>query len=56
MKTLSQYYGKGAEERFLAELAASANVQRAAAAAGFSAATVYKRRLKDARFAEGWEG
>jgi hypothetical protein len=36
-------------------LTACANVARAAAAVGFSAASAYKRRLRDARFAQGWE-
>ena len=48
-------WSKGAEERFLEELTASANVARAAAAAGFSAAAIYKRKVRDRHFAEGWE-
>jgi hypothetical protein len=48
-------WGKRAEEAFLTELTVSASVRRAAAAAGFSAAAVYKRRLKDRRFALAWE-
>lgn len=43
-----------AEMNFLSELAASCNVRRAAAAAGFGTITVYKRRMADAGFAEQW--
>lgn len=38
--------GKRAEERFLTELPLSANVRRAAAAAGFSPVAVYKSGLR----------
>ena len=48
-------WSKPAEERFLEELTASANVARAAAAAGFSAAAIYKRKLRDQHFASGWD-
>ena len=48
-------WGKRAEERFLATLAETANVRRAAEAAGVSATAVYARRLKHADFAEAWE-
>ena len=48
-------WSKSAEERFLEELTASANVARAAAAAGFSAAAIYKRKLRDQHFASGWD-
>ena len=48
-------WSKLAEERFLEELTASANVARAAAAAGFSAAAIYKRKLRDQHFASGWD-
>ena len=48
-------WSKGAEARFLEELTASANVARAAAAAGFSAAAVYKRKVRDPHFAAGWD-
>ncbi len=48
-------WSKGTEERFLAELTACANVARAAAAVGFSAASAYKRRAKDRQFADGWD-
>ena len=43
------------EEKFLEELTASANVARAAAAVGFSATAIYKRKLRDRHFADGWE-
>ena len=48
-------WSKGAEERFLEELTASANVARAAAAAGFSAAAIYRRKVRDKHFSDGWE-
>lgn len=48
-------WGKRAQEAFLAELTMSANVKRAAAAAGFSTQAVYKRRLKDRHFAAAWD-
>lgn len=48
-------WSRQAEERFLEELTASANVARAAAAAGFSAAAIYKRKLRDQHFAAGWD-
>jgi hypothetical protein len=48
-------WGKRAEEAFLLELTVSASVKLAAAAAGFSTVAVYKRRLKDSRFAAAWE-
>ena len=43
------------EEAFLVELADSANVKRAARAAGVSTTAVYKRRMKDGRFAAAWD-
>lgn len=51
----SRRWGQGAEELFLGELAASANVKRAAAAAGFSPEAVYKRRLRQHGFAAAWD-
>ena len=48
-------WSKRAEEAFLLELTVSANVRAAARAAGFSGAAVYKRRLKDKRFAAAWD-
>lgn len=50
----SRWSARG-EETFLTELTVSASVKRAAAAAGFSTAAVYKRRLKDRRFAAAWD-
>lgn len=50
----ARWSGK-AQARFLAELAASANVKRAAAAAGFSPEAVYKRRLKTPAFGQAWD-
>ena len=43
------------EEKFLLELTMSGSVKLAAKAAGFSTAALYKRRLKDKRFAAAWE-
>lgn len=48
-------WSRQAEERFLEELTASANVARAAAAAGFSATAIYKRKVRDRHFAAGWD-
>ena len=48
-------WGKRAEERFLTELTVSANVKRAAAAAGFSTTAVYRRRLMDRHFTAAWD-
>lgn len=48
-------WGRNAEESFLGELAASANVRQAARAAGFSAETIYRRRLKSRPFAQAWD-
>jgi len=48
-------WGKRAEEAFLLELTTSGNVRRAAKAAGFSTAAVYKRRLKSRHFAAAWD-
>lgn len=48
-------WGARAEEAFLGELAGSANVKAAAAAAGFSAEAVYRRRLKVPAFAQAWD-
>ena len=43
------------EEVFLLELTVSGSVKLAARATGFSTTAVYKRRLKDKRFAAAWE-
>jgi len=48
-------WGKWKEEMFLAELVASANVRRAAKAAGVSTQAVYKRRAKDRRLRQAWD-
>ena len=51
----TQRWGPRAEDKFLEALAASANVRRAAAAAGFSPEAVYKRRLRQPGFAAAWD-
>ena len=48
-------WSKRAEQTFLTELAACANLRLACAAAGFSTQAMYKRRAKDRRFAEAWD-
>jgi hypothetical protein len=48
-------WSPAAEERFLDELSTSANVERAAIAAGFSTHGIYARRRKDAGFADRWQ-
>lgn len=48
-------FTQAAEERFFAELAASANVRRAAEAAGVSTNAVYQRRLKRPDFRAKWD-
>jgi len=48
-------WGAAAEVRFLNSLAASCNVERSAAEAGFSKVTVYKRRRLDPAFAASWQ-
>ena len=54
-RVAARRWSAGAEEKFLEELTATGNVARAAAAAGFSAQTAYKRRLRDKHLAAGWE-
>lgn len=44
-----------AQDDFLAELAATGNVRRSAAAVGFSPTALYRRRLKERHFAEAWD-
>lgn len=51
----SPRWGKRAEESFLLALTVNGNVSRAAKSAGFSTQAVYKRRLKDQRFAAAWD-
>jgi hypothetical protein len=46
---------QAAEELFLAELAATANVRAAARAADFSTTAVYARRMRDPGFAARWD-
>ena len=48
-------WGKRSEEAFLLELTVNGSVKLAARAAGFSTTAVYRRRLKDRRFAAAWE-
>ena len=48
-------WNAAAEERFFAELAATANVKRACAAAGVSTNAVYARRLKRPDFRAKWD-
>jgi hypothetical protein len=48
-------WNAAAEERFFGELAATANVKRAAEAAGVSTNAVYQRRLKRPDFRAKWE-
>ena len=55
VRVAASRWSKAAEEMFLTELTINANVQRAAKAAGFSQATVYKRRARDGHFAAGWD-
>lgn len=52
--TTGKRWSEAAETLFLAELAATCNVRRAAQAAGFGTITVYKRRLRYPGFAERW--
>jgi hypothetical protein len=51
----AERWGRRKEELFFAELAATANVTRAAAAAGVSTQAIYNRRLKHALFRAKWE-
>jgi ribosomal protein S4 len=47
-------WSKGAEARFFAALAETANVEEAAEAAGFSSNAIYARRLRHPVFREKW--
>jgi hypothetical protein len=47
-------WNKAAEARFFATLAATANVEAAAEAAGFSTTAIYARRLRHLAFREQW--
>lgn len=53
-ESLGHYWSDEAEARFLDRLAASCNVRRAAAAIGYTPATLYWRRRRDPAFAERW--
>lgn len=55
IRTSGKRWSQEAEQRFLEELAATANVRAAAAAAGFSTITVYKRRMRWPGFAAEWQ-
>lgn len=48
-------WSKRSEEAFLIALSTSGSVSRAAKAAGFSTAALYKRRLKDRHFTQAWD-
>lgn len=48
-------WSKTREARFIASLAESANVRRAAAAAGISTQAIYARRLREPRFCGRWD-
>lgn len=48
-------WSQEAEARFLGELAATANVRAAAAAAGFSTTAIYKRRAAWPGFSAAWD-
>lgn len=48
-------WSQAAEARFLGELAATANVRAAAAAAGFSTTAIYKRRAAWPGFRTAWD-
>jgi hypothetical protein len=50
----SSRWSKAKEKLFFDELAATANVKRAAKAAGVSPNAVYARRMRDARFRAKW--
>lgn len=54
VRTRGRRWSQGAQERFLAQLAASANITAAAEAAGFSTTAIYRRRLRDPAFAARW--
>lgn len=54
IETQGRFWSDEAEATFLDTLAATCNVTRAAAAAGFSGTTVWRRRRRDAGFAARW--
>jgi len=55
IRTTGKRWSQAAEERFLAELAATANVRAAAEAAGFSTVAIYRRRMLWPGFASAWD-
>ena len=55
IRTTGRRWSQVAETAFLEELAATANVRAAAAAAGFSTTAIYRRRMKWPGFAAAWE-
>ena len=54
VRTTGQRWSTEAEETFLEELAATANVSASAEACGFSDTAIYKRRMRDPGFAAAW--
>ncbi len=55
LRSSGRRWSDRAEALFLEHLATTANVRASAAAAGFSATTVYKRRMAWPGFAERWD-
>lgn len=53
--TRRKLFDRKAQAVFLEHLAASCNVKQAAAAAGFRHSTVYRLRITDPLFREGWD-
>jgi hypothetical protein len=54
VRTTGKRWSTEAEETFLEELAATANVAAAAEACGFSDTAIYRRRMRDPGFATAW--
>jgi hypothetical protein len=54
VRTTGKRWSTEAEETFLEELAATANVTAAAEACGFSDTAIYRRRMRDPGFATAW--
>lgn len=55
IRTGGKRWSQAAEQRFLEELAATANVRAAAEAAGFSTTAIYQRRMRWPGFAAEWQ-
>jgi plasmid stabilization system protein ParE len=55
IRTTGRRWSDTAEQRFLAHLAATANVLAAAAEAGFSTTAIYRRRMMEPGFAQKWQ-